>query len=102
MANQEAQDGSAQGMTHEFFQACIEFYHLNPLLGGFGFVVLISTVPMFLLLRYSAKMKRIDNDMVVSKLRLQLQAESQKGKSRGKGKKKARTQSPASTTTTGG
>ncbi|WP_241648913.1 hypothetical protein [Rosenbergiella collisarenosi] len=99
MPSQGAQDGIAQGVTHEFFQACIEFYNLNTMLGGFGFVVMISVVPLFLILRYAANIKRMDNQMVVDKLKLELENQSKLSKK--KSKRRTQVQSPASTTTSG-
>ncbi len=95
---EEAQDQSwVKDLSHETFQACLAFYDKNPVIGSIGFLVLLSTLPLVVILRYLTNMRRVDNELVVNKYRLELEASAKKMKGKGKSSKAA---APAASTTT--
>lgn len=85
-------------LSHEMFQACLSFYDRNPIVGATGFLLLVSTVPLFFVLRFVTNMRRVDNELVINRLRLEVQSKTKKRK----GKSSKAANAAASTTTTAG
>lgn len=98
MADEAPESSWVKDLSHETFQACLAFYDKNPVIGSLGFLLLLSSVPLLISLRYLTNMKRVDNQLVVEKYRLELEASSKKLK----GKSSKAAAPAASTTTTAG
>lgn len=98
---EDAKDSSwVKDLSHEMFQACLSFYDRNPIVGATGFLLLVSTVPLFFILRFVTNMRRVDNELVVNTMRLQLQSKTRRRK--GKSSKAAANAAASTSTTAGG
>ncbi|WP_288430175.1 hypothetical protein [uncultured Pantoea sp.] len=106
MADTTPESGWVKDLAHETFQACLAFYDKNPVIGSLGFLLLLSSLPLYIILRHTSKMKRVDNDLIVAKLSLELKKSSSKLKGKkGKSSKAASTAAsanPSTTTAAGG
>ncbi|EIW0093149.1 MULTISPECIES: hypothetical protein [Klebsiella] len=60
-------------LAHETFAAVLSFYDKNPVIASIGFLLLLGSLPLYLLLRYASNIRRLDNETVVAKLKLQLE-----------------------------
>ncbi|MCL6745102.1 hypothetical protein [Kosakonia sp. R1.Fl] len=58
-------------LAHETFGAVLSFYDKNPTIASIGFLLLLGSLPLYLLLKFAANMRRLDNEAVISKLKLQ-------------------------------
>jgi len=99
MAEEAKDPGWVKDLSHETFQACLAFYDKNPVIGSIGFLLLLSSVPLIIVLRYMTKMKRVDNQLIVDKYRLELEASAKKMKRKSS---KAAVRAASTTTTAGG
>ncbi len=97
MAGEEQDTGWVKDLSHETFQACLAFYDKNPTIGAIGFLLVLSSLPLWIILRFITNMRRVDNEVVVEKLRLELDSKAKKRK-----KKSSNSASAATTTTIAG
>ncbi|EPM8445628.1 hypothetical protein ACTR42_004672 [Citrobacter freundii] len=49
-----------------FFDATISFYDKAPVIASIGYLLIASVVPLFFILRFATKMKKLDNDKVLA------------------------------------
>lgn len=73
-----ANDGAASWgeVAKAFFAANLEFYDKNPVVASTGYLLLTGSLPLFLLLRFAFKIKSLDNQKVLGKLRIELEREA--------------------------
>ncbi|AXG42195.1 hypothetical protein GPY51_24330 [Photorhabdus laumondii subsp. laumondii] len=55
-----------------FFNASLAFYDKNPVIASIGYLLLTGSVPLYLLLRFAAKIKQLDNTKVIEKFKLEV------------------------------
>ncbi|ALE97515.1 hypothetical protein ABH11_03214 [Serratia marcescens] len=77
MANENAASWGGE-VAKVFFAANLEFYDKNPIVASTGYLLLMSSLPLFLILRFASKMKALDNAKVLGKLRIELEKEALK------------------------
>ncbi|MGH0111394.1 hypothetical protein [Escherichia coli] len=49
-----------------FFDSTISFYDKAPIIVSIGYLLIASSLPLFLILRFAAKMKRLDNEKIIA------------------------------------
>ncbi|MBD8459354.1 hypothetical protein [Enterobacter cloacae] len=65
MADAENSSTAAQ-VAKVFFDSTLSFYDKAPIVASIGYLLVASALPLFLILRFAAKMRKIDNDKVVA------------------------------------
>lgn len=48
------------------FDSTISFYDKAPIIASIGYLLIASSLPLFLILRFAAKMKRLDNEKIIA------------------------------------
>lgn len=61
-------DGSstAAQIAKVFFDSTLAFYDKAPVIASIGYLLVVSSLPLYLILRFAAKMKKLDNDKVIA------------------------------------
>ncbi|MCK1090246.1 hypothetical protein MX027_23885 [Serratia marcescens] len=77
MANESAASWGGE-VVKVFFSANLEFYDKNPIVASTGYLLLMGSLPLFLILRFASKMKALDNAKVLGKLRIEQEREALK------------------------
>ncbi|EKA0998496.1 hypothetical protein ACQSNP_002095 [Cronobacter sakazakii] len=72
MANEDSNSWVGD-LAHETFVAVLSFYDKNPIIASIGFLMLLGSLPLWIILRFAANLRRIDNEAVTAKLKIQLE-----------------------------
>ncbi|HGM5417679.1 TPA: hypothetical protein ACKP1J_002049 [Serratia liquefaciens] len=75
MANESAVSWGGE-VAKVFFSANLEFYDKNPIVASTGYLLLMSSLPLYMLLRFASKMKALDNAKILGKLRIELERDA--------------------------
>ncbi|MGG4625177.1 hypothetical protein ACLPHD_12515 [Serratia odorifera] len=75
MANESAASWGGE-VAKAFFAANLEFYDKSPIVASTGYLLLMSSIPLYLLLRFASRMKALDNEVVLGKLKIELDREA--------------------------
>lgn len=92
MSDADKMTGFAQ-VAQVFFDATLKFYDKSPIIAGTGYLLITSSIPLFLVLRFITKMKLLDNQKVIGMLQKQV---STSGLNASDATKPAMTNAPAS------
>ncbi|EPA6641110.1 MULTISPECIES: hypothetical protein [Serratia] len=77
MANENAASWGGE-VAKAFFAANLEFYEKNPIVASTGYLLLMGSIPLFLILRFAYKMTALDNERVLGKLKIEKEREALK------------------------
>lgn len=102
MAEEPQDTGWVKDLAHETLQACLAFYDKNPVIGSIGFLLLLSSLPLVIILRYLTNMRRLDNQLVADKYRAELEASTKQMKKMKRKSSKAAAPAASTSTTAGG
>ncbi|KAA0537960.1 hypothetical protein [Citrobacter portucalensis] len=71
MADADKMSDIAQ-VAQIFFDNTLKFYDKAPIIASTGYLLIASSLPLFLILRFCAKMKHLDNQKVRNLLQAQV------------------------------
>ena len=65
MADADSSSTAAQ-VAKVFLDSTLQFYDKAPIIASIGYLFIASALPLFLLLRFAARMKQLDNQKVIA------------------------------------
>jgi len=71
MADADKMSGMAQ-VAQIFFETTLKFYDKAPIIAGTGYLLITSSLPLWIVLRFFSKMKSLDNQKVIAMLQRQV------------------------------
>ncbi|MBZ1762567.1 hypothetical protein ACYATZ_21900 [Klebsiella pneumoniae] len=71
MADADKMSGMAQ-VAQVFFDTTLKFYDKAPIIAGTGYLLITSSLPLWIVLKFFVKMKHLDNQKVIAMLQRQV------------------------------